>query len=180
MLALQKKLIQLKTRSFVKRQQKDRITIGYQHAMHIGVIFTIEDEKKHEEVKRFVNILNKEDKKVEVIAFLGKGMQNHEFKFDFFTEKDFTFTGDVNGRQLITFTSKPFDYLINLDLKPNLFIENILARSKAKCRIGHFSGPHANQFFELMISVNGQEPSLHNLYEQIFHYTKSVKNERAI
>lgn len=170
----------MKTRSFLKKQPKDRVTIGYKHAMHVGVIFTIEDEKKHEEVKKFVNDLMQEEKKVEVIAFLGKGMENHEFKFDFFTEKDFTFSGDINGRQLITFTSKPFDYLINLDLEPNLYIENILARSKAKCRIGHYRGPQSHQFFELMISLNGQEPSLNGLYEQIFHYTKSVKNERAL
>ncbi len=173
-------MIQIKTRSYVKQKKKDRVTIGYDQAMHVGVIFTIEDEKKHEEVKKFVNDLLKEDKKVEVIAFLGKGKENHEFKFDFFTEKDFTFSGDIGGRQLITFTSKPFDYLICLDLKPNLYLENILARSKAKCRIGHYSGPGTSDFFELMISLNGQEPGLRNLYQQIFHYTKSVKNERAL
>lgn len=180
MWAIQKKMIQWKTRSFVKKQKKEKVTIGYKQAMHVGVIFTIEDEKKHEEVKKFINDLIQEDKKVEVMAFLGKGKENHEFKFEFFTEKDFTFNGDINGRQLITFTSKPFDYLICLDLKPNLYIENILSRSKAKCRIGHFNGPSSNDFFELMISINGQEPSLRSLYEQIFHYTKSVKNERAL
>jgi len=178
MLAIQKKMIQMNTRSFLKKaKKKDKLTIGFQQAMHVGIIFSIADEKKHEEVKHFVNVLNRDDKKVEVMAFLGKGKENHEFKFDFFTEKDFTFTGDINGRSLISFTSKPFDYLINLDLKPNIFVENILARSKAKCRIGHFHDQNSNKFFEMMIRLNGHEPNLRRLYEQIYHYTKSVKNE---
>lgn len=146
-----------------------RSSTSYDQAKSIGIIFSTDDLKKHETVKKFVKRLERDGKKVHVLSFLPKGKENFEFLFDFFTEKDVSFWGNFTAELVINFANKPFDYLFYLDVDSNLLIKNILAMSKAKCRVGKFDEEN-NAFFELMIQTHNG--STEYLVDEMYKYTK--------
>ena len=163
--------LKLKTNSFLKRNQAIRVSLPYKQALSVGVIFTVEDKMKHEEVKEFVRHLEHDGKTVKVISFLPKNKDNYEFMFDFFTENDLTFWGNISSTGATQFAATPFDFLYYLDTTPNPLIMNLLAQSKAKCRVGKF-WYNNEPFFELMIeSQNGHK----SLIESMYRYTKALK-----
>ena len=163
--------LKYKTGSILKRNKSLRTSLPYKQAHSIGIIFSVEDKLKHDEIKEFVRHLEHDGKQVKVISFLPKNKDNYEFMFDFFTEKDLTFWGNINSTSANTFADTPFDFLYYLDTTPNPLILNIVARSKAKCRVGKFWEKN-EPFFELMIeSKNGHK----GLIETMYRYTKALR-----
>lgn len=165
------KILDWKTNTFLKSSKINRASINYADAKQIGILFTVVDKKKHAAIKNFIRQLENEGKKVTVLSYLGKDKENYEFRFDFFTENDISFWGNFNIGSVINFVEKKFDYLFHLDLEPNNMIENILARSKAKCRIGNYRNDK-NDFYELM--VRPENDDVNKLIEQMHHYTKKL------
>ncbi|ELR71489.1 hypothetical protein C900_02552 [Fulvivirga imtechensis AK7] len=166
---LNKKILSYKTRSLVTNNTVVRRSISYSEARSIGIIFSIEDLKKHETIKKFIKQLEKDGKKTQVLAFLPKGHQNFEFLFDFFTVKDISFWGNFTASQVMEFAQKPFDFLFYMDTVSNPLIKNILAMSKARCRIGKFDDENS-AVCELMIqTTNG---STQELASEMYRYTK--------
>ncbi len=160
-----------KTNSFLKRNKAIRASLPYKQAVSVGIIFTVEDKLKHDEVKEFVRHLEHDGKMVKVISFLPKNKDNYEFMFDFFTENDLSFWGNINSAGALQFAETPFDFLYYLDTTPNPLIMNLLAQSKAKCRVGKF-WDNSQAFFELMIeSKNGHK----GLIETMYRYTKALR-----
>jgi hypothetical protein len=163
--------LKYKTNSYLKRNKAIRESLPYKQATSVGIIFTVEDKFKHDEIKEFVRHLEHDGKTVKVISFLPKNKDNYEFMFDFFTENDLTFWGNINSTGALQFAETPFDFLYYLDTTPNPLIMNLLAQSKAKCRVGKF-WDESKAFFELMIeSKNGHK----SLIETMYRYTKALR-----
>jgi hypothetical protein len=106
-----------------------------------------------------VKRLELEGKKVTVLCFLPKNKDNYEFMFDFFTDKDLSFWGAITSSQALKFADIPFDFLFYLDTAPNPLVLNILARSKAKCRVGKFFDK-GEPYFEFMLEIKDGNKSL--------------------
>ena len=69
------------------------------------------------------------------------------------------------------FLMKPFDFLFYIDINPNPFILYLLARGKARCRVGR-SWEQGRPYFEFMIeSINSNQ----SLIEGIYKYTTQLK-----
>lgn len=166
---LSKKILSYKTKALVKSSKISRSSISYDQAKSIGIIFSVEDLAKHETIKKLKKQLEKDGKTVQVLAFLPRGKENFEFLFDFFTIKDITLWGNFTAEQVISFANKSFDYLFYADESYNPMIGNILAMSKAKCRVGKFNKTN-NQFCELMIQT--QNGSIQHLVDEMYRYTK--------
>lgn len=163
--------LKLKTVSYLKKNKSLRTSLPYKQAMSIGIIFSVEDKTKHEEVKEFIRHLEQDGKQVKVVCFLPKNKDNYEFMFDFFTDKDLSFWGNITSSSAISFSDTAFDFLFYLDTTPNPLILNLIARSKARCRVGKF-WDHGQSFFEMMIeSKNGTR----SLIETMYRYTKALK-----
>jgi hypothetical protein len=163
--------LRLKTNSILKRNKALRGSLPYKQALSVGIIFTVEDKLKHDEIKEFVRHLEHDGKTVKVISFLPKNKDNYEFMFDFFTENDLTFWGNINSSGALHFAETPFDLLYYLDTTPNPLIMNLIAQSKAKCRVGKF-WDDSKAFFEMMIeSKNGHK----GLIETMYRYTKALR-----
>jgi Family of unknown function (DUF6913) len=148
-----------------------RTCLPYEKADQVGVIFTVEDMQKHTHVKEFIKQLEKDGKKVTVICFLPHDKQNYEFLFDFFTVRDVSIWGNLGSTAAIKFANADFDYLFYLDTDPNPLILNLLARCKAKCRLGKF-WEDGKPFFELMIESNGNNKEL---MDSIYKYTHLLR-----
>ncbi|TRX60856.1 hypothetical protein FNH22_07380 [Fulvivirga sp. M361] len=153
----------------MKKNAVYRSTMAYRSAKNVGIVFSVEDLKKHELIKRFKKALENDGKNVSVLAYVPKGHQNFEFLFDFFTIKELDFWGQFNSEAVQKFTSQSFDYLFYLDQEGNPLIRNILAMSKAKCRVGNCLEDNAN-FCELMIQTHNG--SMQNMVDEIYKYTK--------
>ncbi|HTJ48436.1 MAG TPA: hypothetical protein VL443_03200, partial [Cyclobacteriaceae bacterium] len=82
--------LRLKTNSYLKRNKTMRGSMPYKQAQKVGIIFSVEDKAKHDQIKEFVKRLEHDGKQVTVISFLPKKKENYEFLFDFFTDKDLT------------------------------------------------------------------------------------------
>lgn len=129
-----------------------REMLPYKLSKQIGIIFTVEDKAKHESVKDFIKKFEQDGKQVKVIEFLPSDKQNYEFKFDFFTEKDLSFWGNITSSDALKFVDIPFDFLFYLDTEPNPLMLHLLARSKAKCRVGR-SWDDGHSYFEFMVET---------------------------
>lgn len=160
-----------RTHSALKKNDSLRTSLPYQQAHSVGILFSVEDKQKHEAVKEFIKQLQVDGKKVMVLEFLPKQKENYEFMFDFFTIKDLNFWGKVESPDADKFIDTPFDYLFCIDKNSNPLILNVLARSKARCRIGKYS-QQDNPYFELMIEQNG---SVKNLIDSMYKYTKQLR-----
>ena len=113
-------------------------------------------------------------KKVEVLCFLEKGGGNYDFRYDYITSSDVGFWGKMQSQAAQKFSEHQFDYLFYLDLKKNLYLENVLAMSQAGCRIGFYKKNNDN-LLDLMIQVNGKS-SIDTAIDQIMYYTRKLGN----
>jgi hypothetical protein len=164
-------LLKMKTSSFLKKNKAIRVSLPYKQALSVGVIFSVEDKSKHDEIKDFVKRLEQDGKQVVVMSFLPQNKDNYEFMYDFFTEKDLTFWGTLTSNAALKFADMPFDLLYYIDTSPNPYILNLLARSKAKCRVGKF-WESGTPYFEMMIeNKNGN----HSLIDTMYKYTRGLK-----
>jgi len=160
-----------KTQSILKRNKVVHANIPYKHAKTVGLIFTVEDKQKHFIVKEFIKKFEHDGKIVQVLEYLPAKTENYEFKFDFFTEKDLTFWGNITSANALQFADAPFDFLFYIDLTPNLLVLNLLARSKAKCRVGRFFD-EGQDYLDLMIeSVSNHQALVDGMYK----YTAQLK-----
>lgn len=165
------KLLKARTDWELKKNKTSRSTVPYAQALNVGVIFTVEDKQKHDAIKEFIKKLEHDGKKVQVIEFLPKNKENFEFRFDFFSETDLSFWGKITAENAIRFSDKPFDFLFYIDISPNPFIMYLLARGKARCRVGR-SWSDTRSYFEFMIeSINSNQ----SLIEGMYKYTAQLR-----
>ena len=159
------------TNNQLKKNKTLRSNTTFKKSASVGILFTVEDRSKHDAVKEVIKKLEAEGKTVTVLAFLPEKKENFEFLFNYFTAKDVSFWGTLNSQDALTFSVTPFDFLYCLDEAPNPIVLNVLARSKAKCRIGKYQ--EENQpFFELMIeNKNGFK----GLVEGAMRYTRELR-----
>jgi hypothetical protein len=163
--------LRMRTKSALRKKGAIRISVPYKHAKSVGIIFSVEDRQKHDHIKDLVRHLEQDGKKVEVLEFLPKKKDNYEFLYDFFTIEDLSFWGKITSERAVKFANTQFDYLFYIDTQHNPLVLNLLARSKAACRIGKSDGIESD-FFEFMIQDNGTTKSL---IDNIYKYTKSLR-----
>jgi hypothetical protein len=164
------KLLEINTKSNLRRNKTSRSSLPYKQALTVGIIFTVEDKPKHFMIKELIKKLEQDGKKVTVMCYLPHDKVNYEFLFDFFSDKDFSFWGRNTSAKAIEFSDQAFDYLFYLDTEANPLILNLLARSKAKCRVGKF-WEEGQPFFEFMVKTAGDTKGL---IDGIYRYTSTL------
>lgn len=164
-------MLQFRTRRQLKTNTATRSSVPFKKARRIGILFTIDDRKKHEQVKQLIHRLEQEGKQVEAFAFLPPKRENHEFLFDFFTPEDVSVWGKIKSRNALRFADTPFDFLLCLDVNPGIYVQYLLARSKARCRAGIF-GENLKPYFELMIHKPRTDIQL---IEHLLQFTTHLK-----
>lgn len=160
-----------RTKSALRKNKSLRVTTPYKKSNLIGIIFSVEDRQKHDDVKEFMKNLEQDGKQVKVLEFLPKKKDNYEFLFDFFTIKDLNFWGKIENSKADKFSQTAFDYLFYLDNEHNPLVLNLLAQSKAHCRVGRHHEEN-EPFFELMIGHSG---TVKGLIDNMYKYTKQLK-----
>lgn len=165
------KFLKYKTQSYLKNNKTARYSEAYKKAVSIGVIFTVEDRPKHDRIKNLIRKLEHDGKQVKALAYLPPNQENYEFLFDFFTYREISFWGNITAKSALVFADSPFDFLLYIDTTPNALILNVVAKSKARCRIGKF-WKEGEPYFEMMIDNNGDEKSL---TEDLYRYITALR-----
>lgn len=164
-------LLRYNTKSQIKKNKTLHSSVAFKNATSVGVLFTIEDRTKHDAIKELVKKLEADGKTVKVLAFLPEKKENFEFLFDYFTVKDISFWGILQSTDALKFSDTSFDFLYCVDEDPNVMVLNLLARSKAKCRIGKYKEEN-KPYYELMIeSKNGVK----SLIEGALKYSRELR-----
>ena len=161
----------MRTQSALKKNKTVRASVPYKQAQKIGIVFTVEDKQKHYDIKEFVHLLEQDGKRVQVLEYLPEKKENHEFLFDFFSLKDISFWGRQNSDKAVKFYETPFDYLFCIDTQSNPLVLDLVAHSKARCRVGRFN-ENERDFFEMMIEQNG---TTKGLIETMYKYTQKLR-----
>ena len=169
---LTKRLLAYRANSDSKKNKAPRSSVNYETVVHIGVLFTIENKDKHECIKTLIKRFEEDGKSVEVLAYLPKNSENHEFLFDFFTAKDISLWGKFTSDTISNFSKNSFDYLFYIDQQSNLILRSILAMSKAKCRIAKSDVLNA-PYSEMMVQVS-EDSSIKKLIDEMYRYTKML------
>jgi hypothetical protein len=163
--------LKMRTTTALRKSSTKRASTPYKHAENFGIIFSVEDRQKHDNIKDLIKRLEQDGKKVSVLEFLPKKKENYEFLFDFFTLEDLSFWGNITSERAMKFSNTPFDYLFYIDSQSNPLVLNLLARSKAHCRVGRFNESDS-PYFELMIEDNG---TVKSLIDNVYKYTRQLK-----
>ncbi len=163
--------LQWRTQKALKKNQSLRASTPYKKSNSIGIIFTVEDRQKHDDIKEFIRHLEQDGKKVQVLEFLPRKKDNYEFLFDFFTIHDLNFWGKITSEHAERFCQTAFDYIFYIDIEHNPLILNILAQSKALCRVGRHM-ESSEPFFEFMIESQG---TLKGLIDNMYKYTRQLR-----
>lgn len=153
---------------------------SYTKLKKVGVIFSIDDLKKHEAIKSFIKTLEQDGIEVKPLAYKPKETQNFEFYFDFFEGKDVTHFAQMKSPYMLSFLDQKLDYIFCLDNEIGLYMKYMLVNTKASIRIGALQQDESDQaFFELMVKPSTDDTQ--SLTKEIIHYIKKISgNEQAV
>jgi len=160
-----------RTNSALRKNKSLRASTPWRRSNLVGIIFSVEDRQKHADIKEFVRSLEQEGKTVRVLEFLPRKKENYEFLYDFFTIQDLNFWGRIDNDTARKFMDTPFDYLFYIDDQPNPLVLNLLAQSRAHCRVGRYNQGF-EPYFEMMISSQGTPKGL---IDNMYKYTKQLR-----
>ncbi len=160
-----------KTNRFLKQNHGIRTSVPYGQAQHIGVIYSNDTPEKTKLAEKLKDLLQADGKKVKVLAY-DRNVEVQHLPFESFSKKDLSFWGNFNKQSIDNFNDTTFDFLYCLDNNPGEIIKNILAKSKAKCRVGICDDFEAYQnTFELIV----QSAKDSNVIDSVYSYTKKIR-----
>ena len=99
---LHNSILPLKTKSLLK-EKKGRTSMNYRQAHKIGLLFTMNSFFDFETIRSFENKLKKDGKEIFVLSYLPANVENFDFHYDFFTQKDFSFFGSIQAANIEKF-----------------------------------------------------------------------------
>jgi len=143
--------------------------VPFETSKTIGVIL---DDKtsKNKDVSSFIDEL-KQKHKVSIVTFTNEKTTKDTPKH-IFSKSDFNWNGKILKKSVLNFTKTPFDFLISLNTSTILYVENVLALSQAKCRVG-ISQEENYPFLDFMI-MTSSKTSWAKAIENIKHYTENI------
>lgn len=174
MKALAIKFLTWHTKKNIKRSASvEKENIAFAQSKKIAIIFSAEDIFKHEAMKHFVNLLEKENKEVTVLSYLPLSAENYEFRFDYIDLNALTSLGKIKSESVDKFINTKFDYIFHMDKEnDNPIIENILSQCRALCRVGLYKeGKEA--LYEIMLKPN-PENDMKSIVDEVYYYTKEL------
>lgn len=147
-------------------------------ARKVAIVYVVEDEAAHNQVRNYVKRL-KEELGLSNIMALGysdeKAMPHYlhaKLNFDAICQKDLNWYRIPQGNTVENFVAEEYEVLIDLTLQDRLPIQYITARSRARFKVGRYSESN-KRILDMMIDMAGSQ-SLPQLIQQVHHYLMMV------
>ncbi len=153
-----------------KKAAKKRVTSDTNLDRKSCGILTSTTEEQKSVIDDFVKSLTKKGYKVSILTFsTNKLKESIDGHFDI---KSFDWKGKILSPSLKDFTKTPFDFLFSINTSSNLSIENVLALSNAKIRVGANIDDN-NKNLDFVVNMKSQS-SLKDLTANILEYTERI------
>ena len=169
-----KLFIERNTKRAIKKSTVSRDNISFRKAQSIGIIYSWEGKRKAEIINEFAKEMEMSGKKVQILCYSRVDLKIVPVEIDFFSEKDFDNFGKLKSEKLKNFKNLRFDFLYHLDTLPNVYIDNIMALSNARCRVSRADYTRKH-LYDFMIQIRGNV-GIEKLCHEILHYTKALVN----
>lgn len=170
---IRKILLKIKTALELKKNDAIRVSDAYKEAKHIGLLFSLDEHRPKEVLDDLITKFESDQKLVSTMTFVPIAAKLPDPGYAYFNEKDLNAKGNWSKESVSQFRKEPFDFLVSLDWNQNKYTQNILAGSKAKCRVGRYE-EGKDQYFEMMINPNDDKYAKY--IEQVYHYLTNVRN----
>ncbi|HLF32827.1 MAG TPA: hypothetical protein VI583_01240 [Cyclobacteriaceae bacterium] len=169
---LKQKLLNYLNHRVNSRNNAAHNNISFREARDFGVVFTWEGDAKYEQVRGLIKALEIYGKNIHLLCYKENKKDRLPPDIPVFMDRDVSVLGKVRSRILGEFLSKPFDFILHLDLRQNIMVQYILSRTHSKCRIGK-TDMDFREFYEMMIQP-AEENNFKDYCDQLIHYTKSI------
>ncbi|MBK8500333.1 MAG: hypothetical protein IPL52_16325 [Flavobacteriales bacterium] len=150
-------------------------------ARKVAIVYVVEDEAAHNQVKNYVKRV-KEELGISNIMALGYSDQkvmphylHARLNFDAICQKDLNWYRIPQGNAVQNFMAEEFEVLIDLSLEDRLPVQYILAKSRARFKVGRWSESN-KKILDMMIDMAGSR-SLPQLIQQVHHYMLMVNSK---
>ena len=169
-------------RALLREAMPDRRPVAKNLAasVKIGIVYVATDEQAHAHVRNYVKRI-KEDHGIHRIQCLGyfddKVMPNYlaaKLHFDASHQKDLNWYRIPGGNTVNNFIAEEFDVLIDLTLTDYLPIQYIVAKSRARFKVGRW-GDSNKHFLDMMIDMAGAN-SLPQFIAQVDRYLLMINS----
>lgn len=150
-------------------------------ARKIAIVYVVEDEAAHNHVRNYVKRL-KEELGLSNIKALGYSDQkalphylHAKLNFEAICQKDLNWYRIPQGNTVQNFMAEEYEIIIDLTLEDRLPIQYILAKSRARFKVGRWSDSN-KKILDMMIDMAGSK-SLPQLIQQVHHYLLMVNSK---
>ncbi|GEM_PF-3382360 len=151
--------------------------VKYTVANSFLFLFTADgNPRKFEEVMLLKEKLQEDGKNVSILYLLlneehkpDGALDDHMVKFD---KKDIGLFGNIKDEYVSEILSRNYDFVINVDLHPNIYCDYLMAKCKSNCKIGHYFADH-DKFYDMMIQTADDTDEEFYL-NQVYHYIKQL------
>ena len=144
------------------------------HCVKVGIVYFAEDEKAHMDVRNYVKKMKDELglHKIQCLGYFdGKELPFHlhaKLNFDAFCQKDLNWYRIPGGNTVNNFIAEEHDVLIDLTMDDHLPLQYIVAKSRARFKVGRFTEAN-KRCLDMMIDTAGAH-SLPQLIANIDRY----------
>jgi len=166
--------IEHKTKRAIRKSTVSRENISFRNAKSIGIIYSWEGKRKAEIINDFAKEMELAGKKVQILCYSRVDLKVIPVLVNFFRDSDFFYFGKIKSHKLNDFINLRFDFLYHLDTTQNIYIENVMAQSKARCRVSR-ADYTKKDLYDFMIQTKGNV-GIEKLCNEILHYTKALTN----
>ena len=152
-------------------------------ARKVAIVYVIEDEATHNQVRNYVKRIKEEIgiSHIMAIGFVDSKFQPHylhaKLNFDSFTLKDLNWYRIPHGNTVEHFMAEEYDVIIDLPFEDRLPIQYIMAKSRARFKVGRLSDSN-KRILDMMIDMAGGQ-SLPQLIQQVHRYLLMINSEQV-
>ncbi|WP_339810904.1 hypothetical protein [uncultured Imperialibacter sp.] len=169
---LGKLLLPVHTKKAIRKSTL-QVSPGYSDADQIGIIFKYLNDEHYEKVLSFIRQIQIDKKEVTTLAFFPKKEATSRYRIPRYSTDNLSVWGKLTSEEIDLFLTRNFDFLINLDTESHEFVDNILSRANAKCKIGHFM-VERKDFYQLMIHID-PSTDFEVFLDKIYFYIKKLR-----
>ncbi len=159
-----------------KKNSVKHFTTPYLQSRKILIVFTSNGNQKIALLKVLQSKMEKENKEVSFLYLLLRDEDRPDVHMDEgmvkLDKREVSLFGQLQNDDAGKLLDQAFDYIIHADLEWNIYTDLIIAKSKARCRIGRHFDEH-DSFYDIMIKIRDGE-TLKYLIDQLYHYTQAI------
>ena len=138
------------------------------------LLFTLEDSGKTQAVNFLRKALVNEGMSVDLVGYAADLKKAESGGYDLVSMDDFNWLGKEESAYVRDMLQKPYDFLFHADGDSDVFVQYIVAASRAKTKVGiHQQGNEL--FYDLMVC---QSVAHRKTLEDMFFYTQKMNKDK--